>query len=113
MHLTYDELTIAELADLALWFHAISINTASWVHSFLVEAIITAALATELAEVHLRILFENKVIATHTGLSLSLFAVGAAEEIDRVLIAELKLILGDAHLVLCAMEAGKFSVQLG
>mmetsp|Transcript_22209 Transcript_22209/g.29719 ORF Transcript_22209/g.29719 Transcript_22209/m.29719 type:complete len:228 (-) Transcript_22209:31-714(-) len=111
LHLSHDELAIAQLADLAPWLHTFSIDAPSREHALLVKAILAAALTAKLAEVHLRLLLEDEVVAANAGVSFGLLAVGPVEEEDRVLITRIKLVLADAHLVLTPLEALQLRVD--
>ena len=69
------ELAVAQLANVTAWLLPVRVDAASGEHSLLLHAVLTVTVATELAEVHLRVFLKDSVATADTGTCSDLFAV--------------------------------------
>ena len=103
--MAHQELAVAELANVTSWLLPVSVDAATGEHTLLRHAVLTVAIATELAEVHLRVFLKDGVSAADTGTRSDLFAIWTVQEEDWVLIIDLKLVCSNAHHAVLPFEA--------
>ena len=94
--ISHDELSVADFAYFATRLLAVGVDTRSWVHPLLEEALLTVALPTELTKVHLRATLKDKISAADAGASPDLLPLRAVQDKYRVHVVKLKLMISNA-----------------
>ena len=100
LHLSDYEFAVAQLTNFAFEFHAVCVDACSRKHSLFVETVLAITDATELTKMHLRVLFEDVVIATLARTELCFLSIRGWEEEDWIFVACCELVLTDSHLAL-------------